>query len=180
MKVQDLSIERLASVISFCVSRLDVKSYLNRPSQRTVKCLLILLGIAAPSFNVLEAQVEFSLDYNQTIAEDEAGGGVILCPDPGALTNNPFSIAPDNQGDNGIALLTPGAAGEAFWSYTPIPNYFGTDTFAITIMDTTGLTTEALVTYTILPENDPSTIGISSDLHTACNDDLQALSHINI
>ena len=97
MKVQDLSIERLASVISFCVSRLDVKSYLNRPSQRTVKCLLILLGIAAPSFNVLEAQVEFSLDYNQTIAEDEAGGGVILCPDPGALTNNPFSIAPDNH-----------------------------------------------------------------------------------
>ena len=173
MKVQDLSIETPPSFLS--ASRLDVKSYLNRPSQRTVKCLLILLGIAAPSFNVLEAQVEFSLDYNQTIAEDEAGGGVILCPDPGALTNNPFSIAPENQGDNGIALLTPGAAGEAFWSYTPIPNYFGTDTFAITIIDTTGLTTEALVTYTILPENDPSTIGISSDLHTACNDELLAL-----
>ena len=92
-----------------------------------------------------------------TVAEDSSNNFINVL----ANDTDPDNLAPTpaNTGLTVIAVTAPSHGTTAFTSggvtYTPVANYFGTDTFTYTITDPTGLMDTATVTITIPNTDDP-------------------------
>ena len=67
-----------------------------------------------------------------------------------------FSIASGHGPNNGAATIDPVTG---VWSYTPTSHFNGTDTFTVTVTDDDGHTATQVITATVTPVNDPTTIG---------------------
>ncbi len=88
---------------------------------------------------------------------DEDGGaitGTLTVTDPDGFTNNdPFSVT--TNGTNGTASIQANGS----WSYTPVNNFHGTDSFTVTITDDAGFTQTQTIDITVNAKNDAATIG---------------------
>jgi Ca2+-binding RTX toxin-like protein len=99
---------------------------------------------------------------NDSYATDE--DTPLTVPAPGVLGND-FDL----EGDPLTAVLVTGPAHESSFalnangsfSYTPEPNFFGTDTFTYRAFDGAELSNIATVTITVHPVNDPPTIEVT-------------------
>lgn len=80
---------------------------------------------------------------------------------------DPLTVVSATDPANGTAALLSGVSGLQV-SYTPAPNFFGTDTFDYTISDGSGATDSATVTVTVEPVNDPP---VAADLDVTVDED---------
>uniref|UniRef100_UPI002357C8C8 Ig-like domain-containing protein n=1 Tax=Synechococcus sp. UW140 TaxID=368503 RepID=UPI002357C8C8 len=86
-------------------------------------------------------------DLSITGVEDSIITGTLSATDPEGLTDGSiYSIASGNNPTNGIATI---AAASGKWTYTPNPNFNGSDSFSVLITDDKGGTTEQRINLTI-------------------------------
>ncbi|MCB1087051.1 MAG: tandem-95 repeat protein, partial [Verrucomicrobiae bacterium] len=89
---------------------------------------------------------------------NEDGGvisGTLTADDPvEGMTLPNFTITSDPT--NGIALADPETG---LWSYLPNPNFFGSDSFTLTVTDDNGNTADQIIFLTIVPVDDPTVFG---------------------
>ena len=93
-------------------------------------------------------------DLNSTIAEDAVASGDLNAVDADGLTDGSYftvSASPSN-GSASIDQQT------GNWTYTPNSNYFGNDSFKVTVTDDLDGTTLADLRITVNSVDDPSTI----------------------
>src|SRR5689334_18020594 len=96
-----------------------------------------------------------AVDDSATVAEDSSNNGInVLANDTDAdnLTapfNAGLTVVAVTQGAHGSVTFTPTGV-----SYTPAPNYFGSDTFTYTISDPDGAMDTATVNITVTNVND--------------------------
>ncbi len=105
-----------------------------------------------------------------TLDEDETGTWAVLANDidsTGAWDTAGMWI--QSGPANGSASLSP----EGLLTYTPAPDWFGTDVLTYVLCDTFGLCDSALVTITVLPVNDPPLAGEDS---LATDEDVAAVA----
>ncbi|WP_122902602.1 tandem-95 repeat protein, partial [Acinetobacter sp. B51(2017)] len=81
--------------------------------------------------------------------EDTVITGDLDVVDPDGINNPNFTLNMPPQ--NGTVSIDP-ATGE--WSYTPKPDWHGTDSFTVTVTDDQGFTTDIPVNVTVEPEQD--------------------------
>jgi Ca2+-binding RTX toxin-like protein len=104
----------------------------------------------------------------------------LTVPVPGVLGNDS-----DDEGDPITAVLVTGPAHESSFAlnangsftYTPLPNFFGTDTFTYRASDGAELSNIATVTITVLAVNDPPTVAVSGG---ACLPGSRAAATLNL
>ena len=94
-------------------------------------------------------------DPDVSTDEDVAVDIIVLANDSDA-DGDPLTVVSVSDPANGTAVINP----DGTISYTPDPDYFGTDTFTYTITDGHGGTDVATVTVTVNPVNDPPTAAI--------------------
>lgn len=82
-------------------------------------------------------------------AEDTVLGDTLVVSDPDGLAASPFAI--NSQGGNGTAAID---ATSGVWTYSPDPNYNGTDSFTVTITDAQAFTSTVTVNVTVTPITD--------------------------
>jgi Ca2+-binding RTX toxin-like protein len=115
---------------------------------------------------------------NDSYATDE--DTPLTVPAPGVLGNDS-----DDEGDPLTAVLVTGPAHESSFalnpngsfSYTPEPNFFGTDTFTYRASDGAELSNVATVTITVNPVNDPPTVAVNGG---ACLQGAMAVATLNL
>jgi len=86
-----------------------------------------------------------------TTAEDTAGSGQVTVVDPDIGDTHTYAVT--TAATNGVATVD--ATGAV--SYMPAANYFGTDSFTITVTDAAGATGTAAISVTVTPVNDAPT-----------------------
>jgi hypothetical protein len=74
------------------------------------------------------------------------------------LLNGTLSVTELGEAQNGTAVLAEGTI-----TYTPNPDFSGTDTFTYTVQSDSGGTASSIVNVTITPVNDPPTISQIAD-----------------
>ena len=86
-----------------------------------------------------------AFDETATTSEDAAISGQLTAADydQDQLT---FTVRPENEPDNGTVELLPNGS----FTYTPNPDYSGTDTFTFTVDDGQGGTDTATVTINVI------------------------------
>ena len=89
------------------------------------------------------------------IEDTETISGTISATDEDGLGEHPYSIEPENQANNGTAEIN-SSSGE--WSYTPEPNFYGHDSFVVTVTDVHGGTTSQEISLAISPIDDEAII----------------------
>ena len=89
------------------------------------------------------------------IEDTETISGTISATDEDGLGELPYSIEPENQANNGTAEIN-SSSGE--WSYTPEPNFYGHDSFVVTVTDVHGGTTSQEISLAISPIDDEAII----------------------
>ena len=84
------------------------------------------------------------------------GSGTLTATDPDGLTDGTiFSVT--SAATQGTAAIDPATGA---WTYTPTdPNWFGSDSFTVTVTDDQGGTTTQVMNITLANVNDPATIG---------------------
>ena len=96
-------------------------------------------------------------DTSGSGAEDTTITGTLSATDVEGLTDNTyFSIESDDSPANGIASIN---AQSGAWIYTPKKNYFGSDSFTVTVTDDLNGTTKQSVSLTITPVNNDAPLG---------------------
>ena len=88
--------------------------------------------------------------------EGDVGSGTLTATDPDGLTDGTiFSVT--SAATQGTAAIDPATGA---WTYTPTdPNWFGSDSFTVTVTDDQGGTTTQVMNITLANVNDPATIG---------------------
>ena len=95
-------------------------------------------------------------DISASGEEDMTITGTLSATDVEGLTDNTyFSIATVDAPAHGTASIN---AQSGAWSYEPAANYFGTDSFTVTVTDDLGGTTTQSVSLTITAVEDPAVI----------------------
>jgi hypothetical protein len=99
---------------------------------------------------------------SMTVTEDVPGTMAVssLLANDQDLLNGTLSVIELGAAQNGTALLN---RNRATLTYTPNPDFSGTDTFTYTVLSDTGSTASSLVNITITPVNDPPTISQIED-----------------
>jgi VCBS repeat-containing protein len=90
----------------------------------------------------------------RTMAEDGGPTAVAVLANDTDVENDTLSVVAVTQPANGAVTFTPAGV-----SYTPAPDFFGTDTFTYTESDGHGGTATATVTVTVTPVNDAPVAG---------------------
>ncbi|MGP6149924.1 tandem-95 repeat protein [Priestia flexa] len=90
-------------------------------------------------------------DLFLTIAEDTGISSQVVAFD---VDGDPLTYALQNPALNGTAIVN----GDGTFTYTPNPNYNGTDRFTVLVSDGQGETAVSTVNITIVPVNDPPTV----------------------
>ncbi|MBN2182774.1 MAG: tandem-95 repeat protein [Sedimentisphaerales bacterium] len=108
-------------------------------------------------------------DDNITTKEDTRIEKIEVLANDKEVDNEPLTISNVTHGANGLVEINP----DNTLSYTPAPDFYGTDTFNYTISDREGETATAAVTVNIEPLNDkpiitstPVTSAIANVLYT--------------
>jgi hypothetical protein len=115
----------------------------------------------------------------------------ILNTPPGAIgqslsvvedsSNNPITLTANDTNNDALVFAVVGGSGPTHGTlggtppnltYTPDPNYFGPDEFRFTATDDYGATSEATVSITVTPVNDPPTILVSRTTATVQYSDM--------
>ena len=88
--------------------------------------------------------------------EGDVGSGTLTATDPDGLTDGTYFTV-TTPATNGTAAIDPATGA---WTYTPTdPNWFGSDSFTVTVTDDQGGTTTQVMNITLANVNDPATIG---------------------
>lgn len=88
-------------------------------------------------------------------AEDTVISGALTATDPDGLTDGTyFSVT--GGATNGTATIDPATGA---WTYTPAANFYGGDSFVVTVTDDQGSTTTQTISVTVTPVDDPAIIG---------------------
>ncbi|WP_323754632.1 DUF4347 domain-containing protein, partial [Marinobacter sp.] len=96
-----------------------------------------------------DAQISGNTSF--TGNEGDLASGALSATDSDGLTDGTYFTV-SSQGANGTAEIREASGA---WAYTPAdPNWFGTDSFIVTVTDDLGGTTEQVVTVTLSPVND--------------------------
>ena len=105
----------------------------------------------------VEDPAVISGDTSGSGAEDSTITGTLSAIDVDGLTDNTyFSIASADSPANGTASIN---AQSGAWIYTPKKDYFGSDSFTVTVTDDLGGTTKQSVSLTITPVNNDAPLG---------------------
>ena len=112
-------------------------------------------------------------DFAATLAEDENATGDINATDPDGLTDGSYFTISSNpsNGSANINQLT------GSWSYTPQVNFFGSDSFSVSITDDLGNSTSQSISLSISPVNDLPII--SGEITATLAEDENATGDIN-
>ena len=106
-----------------------------------------------------------SVDDPAIISGDTSGSGkeettitgTLSATDVEGLTDNTyFSIASNHAPAKGTASIN---AKSGAWTYAPNTNYFGSDSFTVTVTDDLGGTTQQAISLTITPVNNDAPLG---------------------
>ena len=107
----------------------------------------------SPSIPVDDPAV-ISGDTSGVLNEDSSVTGDLNAIDIEGLTDGSyFSIS--STATNGTSSID---ATDGNWTYSPSSNFYGTDSFTVTITDDDGNTSTQLISLTINPVDDPSVI----------------------
>ena len=93
-------------------------------------------------------------DINSTISEDSIATGDLNASDIDGLTDGSYFSISTNP-SNGTALID---IDDGNWTYTPSSNFFGTDSFSVTITDDLNYTTIQAISVIINAVDDPTLI----------------------
>ncbi|WP_281685941.1 retention module-containing protein [Pseudomonas citronellolis] len=119
----------------------------------------------------------FTSPASQSIAEDDVLHGQLAASDVDgdALT---YALKNGSAPAHGSVVVN----GDGSYSYTPLANYNGTDSFTVTVSDGQGGVTEQLVTVTVTPVNDAPVAASDSKTtgeNSVLNDQVPAASDID-
>jgi len=92
-----------------------------------------------------------AVDDSTTIAEDSGANAIDVRVNDSDIDGDTVTVTAVTQGTHGSVTITGGGTGV---SYTPAPNFFGTDSFTYTVSDGNGGTDTATVNVTITNVND--------------------------
>ncbi|QNI94086.1 putative cadherin domain-containing protein [Synechococcus sp. A15-127] len=121
----------------------------------------------SPSVTAVDDPAIITGDNSGSGAEDTTITGTLTATDEEGLTDNTyFSIASNHAPAKGTASINPKSGA---WSYEPAANYYGTDSFMVTVTDDLGGTTTQSVSLTITAVDDPAVI--SGDTSAAGEED---------
>uniref|UniRef100_UPI001B31962E cadherin-like domain-containing protein n=1 Tax=Priestia flexa TaxID=86664 RepID=UPI001B31962E len=112
-------------------------------------------GTAVSTINITIASVNDAPrvpDYTFTIQEDSVATGRVVAIDP---DGDVLTYSLQTQGANGIAVVN----ADGTFTYTPTPNFNGTDNFSVLVSDGQGATAVSTVTVNVLTVNDPPVTG---------------------
>ena len=112
-------------------------------------------------------------DFNATINEDNIASGDINATDPDGLTDGTYFVISANP-SNGSASIDPQSGS---WNYTPQANFFGADSFSVSITDDLGNSSNQVISLNVQSVND-STI-LVGDFNDTINEDNIASGDIN-
>jgi VCBS repeat-containing protein len=127
-------------------------------------------------------------DINATISEDSIASGDLNASDIDGLTDSSYFSIFTNP-SNGTALID---IEDGNWTYTPSSNFFGTDSFSVTITDDLNYTTTQAISVIINAVDDPSLItgdisgllflnhSVTGDLNASDMDGLTDASYFTI
>ena len=91
-------------------------------------------------------------DFNATSNEDNNAIGDINATDPDGLTDGTYFVISANP-SNGSASIDPQSGS---WNYTPQANFFGTDSFSVSITDDLGNSSNQVISLNIQSVDDPT------------------------
>jgi len=111
---------------------------------------------ATITVNLIDDPAVISGDISFTGNEGDAVDGTMTAGDVEGLTDGTyFTVSAATT--NGTAAINPATGA---WTFTPTdPNWFGSDSFTVTVTDDLGGTTTQVVNITLANVDDPSTIG---------------------
>ena len=123
--------------------------------------------------NPVDDTTSISGNTNAAISEDSNAIGDLNATDVDGLTDGSyFSVSSDPSiGTASIDVM------EGNWTYIPTPNFFGEDSFTITITDDQGNTATQEISVTINSVDDATLI--SGDTHATINEDSFASGDLN-
>ena len=125
------------------------------------------------TINPVDDPAVISGDTSGVLNEDSSVTGDINATDIEGLTDGSyFSIS--STATNGTSSID---ATDGNWTYSPSSNFYGTDSFTVTITDDDGNTSTQLISLTINPVDDPSVI--SGDINGTTNEDTFITGDIN-
>ncbi|MEE6131985.1 tandem-95 repeat protein [Priestia sp. GS2] len=107
-------------------------------------------------------------DYTFTTQEDSSVTGAIVGVD---VDGNLLTYTLQTQAANGVAVVN----ANGIFTYTPNPDYFGTDVFTVLVSDGQGGTAVSTVTINVIAVNDPP---VTADLTFTINEDTPLSSQI--
>ena len=112
-------------------------------------------------------------DTSVVLNEDAIISGDLNATDVEGLTDGSnFSIT--TAPNNGSSIIDPT---DGNWTYTPVPNFYGSDSFTVTVTDDQGSNTTQVVSLTINPVDDPALI--SGDTSVVLNEDAVIIGDLN-
>ncbi len=113
-------------------------------------------GVFAQQYIIPDTPATIAGDTSYSGNEGEAVSGTLTATDAEGLTDGTyFSVT--TPATNGTAAID---AATGAWTFTPTdPNWFGTDSFTVTVTDDLGGTTTQVVSITLANVDDPATIG---------------------
>ena len=140
------------------------------------------------SISAVDDATSVSGDTQASIAEDTSASGDLNATDADGLTDGSYfsiSTAPAN----GSASIDPA---DGNWTYSPNPNFFGSDSFEVSVTDDQGGTVNATIHLSVSPVDDPTQVtgelvvtlaeneSASGDLNAADADGLTDGSYFSI
>lgn len=102
---------------------------------------------------IIVGGLTLAVDDAFTTPEDVPLTGNVMANDQ-VLCNLPTTVTVFTNPQHGAVIVNP----DGTFTYTPLPNYNGTDSFTYTITDNGGLNSTATVTVLVDPVNDPPVI----------------------
>ncbi|MAH25935.1 MAG: hypothetical protein CMI19_03125 [Opitutae bacterium] len=112
-------------------------------------------------------------DFNGTCNEDTKISGDINASDIDGLTDGSYFSISLNPA-NGVATID---LVDGNWTYSPSPNYFGSDAFTVTITDDQGYTATQIINLAVNPIDDPTSI--TGDTNASLTEDSTASGDLN-
>ncbi|MDA8990915.1 cadherin-like domain-containing protein [Opitutales bacterium] len=112
-------------------------------------------------------------DINASISEDSTASGDLNATDIDGLTDGSYFTISSNASYGTASIDTM----EGNWTYIPSANFFGTDSFTVTISDDQGNTATQAISVTINSVNDTTTI--TGDTNATIKEDSNASGDLN-
>ena len=112
-------------------------------------------------------------DTQASIAEDTSASGDLNATDADGLTDGSyFSIS--SVPANGSATIDPA---DGNWTYSPNPDFFGSDSFGVSVTDDQGASSTTTIHLTISPVDDATSV--SGDTQASIAEDTSASGDLN-